>query len=252
MATVRLSTLAFRVLADHLEVAVPAVIRLPPAGFRPEDRRAELDEVATELRGLVDPRGDVDEVLAGRLRILGQARWTVDVVAHIDGPANAVIAAGDRRAVLIIQNGQTVTVRPARPTALSEQAVRLLPATPAGYGRSVSLPTETLRAAAAEAGAETRGLETALQRHGVSRDTAHLIAVMNQDPVYTAQFGVTFTDETGRRQRAEHVVGWWSTESGGYLVEEHTSTSGEPWTTISPTDLARLAQQIDRLTSRYQ
>ncbi|TCO46619.1 ESAT-6 protein secretion system EspG family protein [Actinocrispum wychmicini] len=237
-------------LTDHLRVAVPAVIRLPPAGFRPEDRRAELDDAMTELRGLVDARGDVDGILAGRLRILDQAKWIIDVVAHVDGPANAVLAATDRRAVQVIQSGQLVTVRPARPTALGDQVVRLLPAVSAGYGRSVSLPTEALRKAAAEAGTDPRKLETALQRHGIGRDNAHLIVVMNQDPLHTAQFGVTLTDDNGRRHRGEHVIGWWCNDSGGYLIEEHTSTSGEPWTTISPTDAARLARQIDRLVSR--
>jgi ESX secretion-associated protein EspG len=248
VATVRLPTSAFRVLSDRLGIQVPAVINVLPTAFHPEQQRAELDEVMAGLlrRGLVDSRGEIDETLAGRLRILDQARCVVDVVAHIAGPVNAVLAAGERRAVLIIQSGQQVAVSLARPTRVGEQAARLLPDVPAGYGRSISTPTETLQKAAAEAGGDTRSLETALQRHGVRRDSAHMIAVMNQAPVHTAQFGVTINDN-GRRHRGEHVIGWWRNESGGYLNQEHTSASGEPWTTVAPADPARMAGQIDKL-----
>ncbi len=62
-----------------------------------------------------------------------------------------------------------------------------------------------------------------------------------------AQFGVTAKDRTGRRHRGDHVIGWWRNESGGYLTEEHFSSSGESWTSVAPTDLPRLANQIDRI-----
>jgi hypothetical protein len=248
VTTLRLPVSAFRVLSEHLGVRVPAVIDVLPTAFRPDEQRAELDEVMAELRrrGLLDARGEVDDTLAGRLRILDQARCVVDVVAHIDGPVNAVLAAGERRAVLIVQNGRQVAVRQARPTRIGDQAARLLPDTLAGYGRSVSIPTETLQKAAAEAGTDTRSLETALQRHGVRGDNAHMIAVMNQAPTRTAQFGVTI-NESGRWRRVPHVVGWWCNESGGYLIDEHRSASGQSWTTIAPADLPRMAGQIDKL-----
>jgi hypothetical protein len=38
-------------------------------------------------------------------------------------------------------------------------------------------------------------------------------------------------------------------KTGGYLTEEHFSSSGESWTSIAPTDLPRLAKQIDRMVS---
>jgi hypothetical protein len=254
VATVRLSTSAFRVLTDHLRIRVPAAIRLLPTGFHPSERQTEVDGAMAELRhkGLVDARGEIDESLAGRLRILDQARQIVDVVAHVDGPANVVLAANERRAVLMIHSGQQVAVRPARPIGLGDQAAQLLPETPAGYGRSVSIPTEALQKAAAEADGDIRSLETALQRHGVGRDSAHMIAVMNEAPIHTAQFGVTIRDETGRWRRGRHVTGWWRNDSGGYLTEEHLSASGEPWTTIAPADLARMAHQIDRLIDTAQ
>jgi hypothetical protein len=244
VTAVRLPASAFRVMSDHLGIRIPVVINVLPTAFHPDEQRAEMDAILADLRrrGLVNARDEVDETLAGRLRILTQARCVVDIVAHIDGPVNAVLASTDRRAVLIIQSGRQIVIRPARPAARGDQAARLLPDVPSGYGRSVSLPTETLRKAAAEAGQDTRSLETALQRHGVRRDSAHMIAVMNQRPIHTAQFGVTID-----RTRGDHVIGWWRNESGGYLLEEHTSSSGEPWTTIAPADLPRIAHQIDEL-----
>ncbi|CAM4202833.1 ESX secretion-associated protein EspG [Kibdelosporangium persicum] len=240
MGAIRLSATAFLVLTERLGVRVPSAVWLVPDGLGPDrinDASAELSRLE-----LVDEWGDVDESLAGRLRLFDQATRIVDVVAHVDGPANAVLVATERRAVLVINRGQQVLIRRATAQSLSDQAVRLLPDTSPGYGRSVSLPTETLRKAAAEAGDDTRELQAALQRLGVGSSDARMIAVMNESPVDTAQFGVTV-----KRRRGQRVIGWWRTESGGYLTEEHISPSGEPWTTIAPTDAARLARQIDRV-----
>ncbi|MET0233400.1 MAG: ESX secretion-associated protein EspG [Kibdelosporangium sp.] len=246
----RLSEAAFLVLTERLGIQVPTAIRVLPTGFHRDERRAEVEGAVAELDrlGLLNPQGDIDDRLAGRLRILDQADHIVDVVARVDSPANAVIAANGRRAVLIIHSGQQMAVRQARPVGLGEQAAQLMPGVPAGYGRSVSVPTETLQKAAAEAGEDIRSLETALQRHGVARDIAHMIAVMNEGPtIQMAQFGVTTKDRTGRWRRGDRVIGWWRNESGGYLTEEHFSSSGESWTSIAPTDLRRLATQVDRM-----
>jgi hypothetical protein len=241
--TARLSGTAFRLLCERLTVHLPEAVSLAQQGFDlPEHQAME------QLRrvGWIDHRGDVDERLAVALRVLDRPRQLVDVIRHVDGPAQAVFAANGRRAVRVVVTGGLVVVRRIAAAGLGSQAVALLPTVSEGYGRSVSLPTETLQAAASEAGDDARALHSALQRRGVSRDAAHLVAVMNRGAVSTAQFGVAVAVDDRRMRRGEEVIGWWANDSGGYLAEEHHSSSGESWTTIAPANTARLAGQIDR------
>nr|WP_246365895.1 ESX secretion-associated protein EspG [Kibdelosporangium persicum] len=154
-----------------------------------------------------------------------------------------------RRGVRAVATEEEVSVRRIPPSGLGSQAAALLPSVAEGYGRSVSVPTEALQAAAHAAGDDMRSLRSHLERQGVSQDVAHLVAVMNQDTVGTAQFGMTVC-VGDRVRRAEHVIGWWATKTGGYLAQQRRSSSNECWTTMTPAGNAKLAHQIDSELAR--
>ncbi|MFC0111339.1 ESX secretion-associated protein EspG [Kibdelosporangium aridum] len=238
--TARLPAEAVRVLCDRLEVRLPAAIVLPPTGF-------EAD-VTTQLRrnGWIDARGDVEGRLAAALRVLDRPDHLVEAIRHVGSKTHAVLAVAGRRAVKVLLSGDRMQVRRIQPGGLADQAAMLLPNLSAGQGRSVSVPTAVLQAAAKEAGNDIAALRSALQSHGISPAIAYLIAKMNEDVVSTAQFSVAVATKDRRMRRGDHVIGWWATNTGGYLAEEHKSSSGESWTTIAPSDTARLARQIDR------
>jgi hypothetical protein len=220
-----------------------------PARSRPGEQRGEANRALAQLRddGWIDARGEIHERLESALLVLGQARHAVDTICHVGSPTRAVLAASGRRGVLVIAAEEQVSVHRISPHGLGGQAATLLPNVPAGHGRSVTVPTAMLEAATRDASDDLRLLHSALQRRGIRRDTAHLVTVMNQGVINTAQFGVTAATGDGRRmRRGDHVVGWWQNSSGGYLAEQHRSSSGESWTTIAPTDVVRLAQQIER------
>ncbi len=227
-------------LCDRLEVRLPAAIALPPAGF-------EAD-VMTQLRrnGWIDAQGDVEGRLAAALRVLDRPDHLVEAIRHVGSKTHAALAVAGRRAVKILLSGDRIQVRRIQPGGLADQAATLLPNLSAGQGRSVSVPTDALQAAAKEAGNDIAALQSALQRHGVSPAIAHLTAKMNADVVSTAQFSVAVATKDRRMRRGDHVIGWWANNTGGYLAEQHKSSSGESWTTIAPSDTARLARQIDR------
>jgi hypothetical protein len=235
--TARLSVAALRELSHRLGIRLPAVVDVQPVSVGSE---ADL-----RRSGWLDERGEVDDRLAAALRALVQPKQAVDVLAYVDRHVRTVLAANERRGVQVTVTGEKAVVRRIVPIDLSAQAVRQLPDTPAGYGRSTNIPTQILQAATTAAGKDLQRLESELRQKGIPADTAHMIAVMNRHPVNTAQFGVTITRK-GRAHRGDHVVGWWANDTGGYLAEEHRSLSGESWTTIAPADIPRLTQQIER------
>jgi ESX secretion-associated protein EspG len=246
--TARLSASAFHLVCERLCVRLPEAILVLPRGFEPEERAKDVDLALSQLRrgDWLDGRGDVNERLATALRLLDRPHRTIEVVRHVNTPSRAVLAASGRRGVRVVVTANEVTIRRIPPSGLSAQAAALVPQVPEGYGRSATLLTAALRTATEAAGEDIRALRTHLERLGVSRDIAHLVAVMNQSPTATAQFAVSGTVH-GRIRRAGHVIGWWSNTTGAYLAEEHRSLTGESWTTITPATTPKLTAQINRL-----
>nr|WP_264085180.1 ESX secretion-associated protein EspG [Kibdelosporangium phytohabitans] len=236
-------------MCDRMDIHLPAVITLPHGAFDPAARAAETQRATERLRvdGWLDHRDEVDDRLAIALRVLDQPHYLIDAICHVDARRDAVLAVAGRRAVKLVVTGDQVVVRRIQPSGLAAQAVALLPVLREGHGRSVSLPTDALLAAASTVDGDAAALGSALSHAGVSPAVAHLVASMNTDVVSTAQFGVAVAARDRRMVRGDHVIGWWANDTGGYLAEQHRSSSGESWTTIAPTDSARLARQLDTL-----
>lgn len=239
----------FQVLIEHLALTMPPAIRVLPRGFEPHERRAEIDNAwATSRRlKLVDGRDRVDDRLVDLLHVLSRPQRAVEGTFHVSGQADTLLACTTSRGALAVKNGETITVTTAHPTGLGEQSAALLPSTQPGWGRSVSIRSSILRKAGETSRGENRAFEQELRRLGVAAADAHIVAAMNRNPDNGAQFAVTLTDRLGRHHRADHVIGWWTNNTGSYLVEEHPSSTGEVWTTVAPTDNLRIAQQINKL-----
>jgi hypothetical protein len=56
-------------------------------------------------------------------------------------------------------------------------------------------------------------------------------------------FSVYGRDQLGRHQRAPEVT-WFDTEDGRYMGYRRPGTDGQEWTTYSPADTPRIAQQV--------
>jgi hypothetical protein len=249
--THRLSTSEFQVIWEQQRLgAMPAPLRVLPDGFTEQERRAVINQAHAGLRRnkLIDRHGEVDQRFGDLLHLLARPAKAVDARLSLDRDYKVWAAGTATRGALGWQDGETVTVRAMPAAGIAGQVVSLLPQAGAGYGRSVSVRLAVLREACGHAGQDPRQLEMELQRAGVSRADAHHLVTMTAGAGRRGQFRV-LTDERGKLSAKPHVIGWWITDQGLYLAQDHTASDGQNWRTVAPADHARLAGQIERMLS---
>ncbi len=249
---VALSSLEFDVLAEYLGIeAMPLVLKVPSPG-RTHTERAELVDSAWEslsARGLGRPNR-LNPELERMLRLLVRPQREVDARMWF-GRSVRLLAAGtepgeSEQAVLAVKDGDTLTLRRAAATGLAREAVHQLPALSPGPGRSVTLRSVDLDAAA-EASYDIETLRMALRRYGVRADDAGTLTRMAAEAGSRGQFGAAVRDRLGRRVRATHVVGFFDSPHGRYVQLRRNSPSGDPWSTIAPVDSKRLIGHVEEL-----
>ncbi|RRO12776.1 ESX secretion-associated protein EspG [Saccharopolyspora rhizosphaerae] len=248
---ISLSALEFDVLVEHLRIDhVPLVLKVPSPG-RTHSERAELVASAwrrLSRRGLVSG-GELDEGLDRALHLITDPAREVDGRCWAQRSVRVLAAAekGGEHAVLAVKDEDVLTFSPASASGLPRAAVSPLPDVPAGPGRSVSVPSDALDAAAEEVGEAVERLPAALQRRGVRSDDAEALAEMVAGAATRGQFGVAARDRHGRRTRAERVIGFFDTALGRYVQSRTTSASGQAWSTIAPVNDRRLIGRLDEL-----
>lgn len=248
---VQLSSLEFDVLNEQLSLdTVPLVLKVDSPG-RTWQERAELTAAARDsldARGLVESGGPVAEIERA-LRLLARPDREVDARVWCGGSIRVLAAARDSTsdAVLAVKRGDAVTLRSAAPSGLAREAVSVLAGTPPGPGRSVSIPSTVLDAAASAAGDDVSRLPQELRRLGVRGDDAQGLARMVTGPSATGQFGAAARNRAARRVRAGHVVGFFDTPHGRYLQLRRHSPSGQAWSTVAPVDERTLIGHVDAM-----
>ncbi|MCP3797766.1 ESX secretion-associated protein EspG [Allokutzneria sp. A3M-2-11 16] len=240
--TITISDTAYQMAWEHLGLEqMPLALLVNPSGAHHEERDAVVAAAWQELRsdGLV-AGPDLDERLTRWLMMLAAPDRLVDARLWLGEEVRAVAAAtrDEDEGVLAVLRGGRLIMRPIYATGLARAATELLPAVGPGPGHSVSVPNEVLARAARGAGSDPRALAAAL-RGEISGEDAEQLAQMIKAPGQRGQFGAS----TGRK-RADHVVAYFDTAQGRYLMEDSRG-----WTTVSPADARVLVRQIDRLTS---
>ncbi|NHD19052.1 MULTISPECIES: ESX secretion-associated protein EspG [Actinopolyspora] len=256
---VELSFSELDVLREHLGMErLPLVLKVPSPGRTHAERRELVELVwrGLEERGLCGP-GGLHERLERMLRMLVAPRHEVDGRCWF-GRSVRVLAAGSGRsesdeAVVVTKRDEAVSLRPAAPTGLVREAVSaVLPAVPAGAGRSVTLPSETLDAAAAEAADDLLRLRESLRSRGLRDEDAETLARMLEGARSQGQFGVAVQRPRSGRRRAEQVVGFFDAERGRYTQLRGVSPSGELWTTVAPADQRGLIGRLESLLGELE
>lgn len=246
---ISLSALEFDVLWEHLNLgAMPLVVKVPSPG-KTDEERAELEEQAwsdLESRGL-GRKVDLDPDIEPMLRLLARPDREVDGRTYVDRGVRLLAGSvGDEAALVVLSQGQ-LTLRRASAANLAGAAFGVLPARPAGSGRSVTLRSEDFEAAANDASRTRDGFRAALRTRGVRADDADALTEMIDDVKATGNFGAAARDRLDRRMRADRVVAFFDTDDGRYVQIRRKSADGNLWTTISPADSRKLVHHIDEL-----
>ncbi|CCH35496.1 ESX secretion-associated protein EspG [Actinosynnema sp. NPDC047251] len=216
---------------------------VPSPGITHSERAVIVDRAWESLaqRGLAAGRRLTPE-LADTFALLANPRLSVDLWIWVERrKIKGLAAASGEEAVLAVVDGDEVWLIEARASALAEAAVSVTGEVPAGYGRSISLPNELLRAASDEAGRDAEKLVLALERQGLPLHEAQELAGMCDGMGTRGQFGAERAQAGGPPARADRVVSWHDTPSGRYLHLVRPSSDGRSWSTITPIDNARLA-----------
>lgn len=251
MESVELSRLEFDVVWRHLGLgAFPTVFRMMGHGRTEAERRWLVDQAWQSLstRGL-GHHGAVHPMLVELLSVLSRPEREVDArMNHGELAVRALAGARDQLAAIGVLRAGTFRLWEITPGGLGRAVVALLPEHPAGSGISVTLPSGLFAAACVACGDDPARLRAALAERGVREPDAEQLATAFTGIEGAGQFGAAWLDRLGRRQRAGHVVGFVDSAEGRYLMEAGPpAPGGEQWTTIAPTDPARLAGQINRL-----
>jgi len=248
--TVVLSTLEFDVAWEAERLTRRNVALDVPSPGVTHTERARFVEGAwgsLEERGFANGRRLVPE-LADSFALLANPQVSVDLWIWVDRrKIKGLAAAAGEDAVLAVVDGDEVWLIEARASALAEAAVSVAGEAPAGYGRSISLPNDVLRAASRESGHDAEKLVLALERHGLPLSEAQELAGMCDGMGTRGQFGAERARPGGPPARAGRVVAWHDTPSGRYLHQVRPSSDGRNWSTITPIDNARLASCVREL-----
>lgn len=244
--SVVLSTLEFDILWEAERLPTKHVaLDVPSPGMTHTERATLVEQAWGSLRARKLARGGkAAGELVDMLNLFAHCTVSIDTWVWVEREIRALAVSVGNQALLGVVDGNEVWLIPADDGALAEAAVSVAGELPAGVGRSISLPHETLREADAEAQGDARALVTALEDRSLPLWQAQELAGMFLGMVARGQFGVERLDRQGTRRRARRVVGFHDTDAGRYLFQLARSADGDDWATVTPADNAVLAGRV--------
>lgn len=247
--TVVLSKLEFDVLWEHEKLPPKhEALTVPSPGRTHTERRQLVARAFSDLeqRGLAKRDRAVPE-LADWLSLLAHPQLAIDSWVWTDHRISSLAVVAGNTALLAAVDGPDVWLIPARETAIAEAAVSVAGDVVAGPGLSVSMPTDVLTAADAEARGDQREFAAALMRRGIAGQDAKAVAAMVGEMNVRGQFCVTRMQRDQRMVRADRVVAFHDTPRGRYVHLAKPNNDGREWSTITPADNRRMVTCVQEL-----
>lgn len=245
---ITISALEFDVLWEHLRLAeMPLVLRVPSPGRTFVERRQLTADVwqALERRGLGRRLG-LDPRLERLLRLLENPDQEIDGRFGATRGVRLLVAATGDEAVFAVLSKRGLVLSEVPVTGLAREALSVLPPVGPGPGESITVPSEDLDAAAANA-TTAEDFELELCRRNLRLRDATVLRTMVTGVRRQGQFGASARNRWGHRRRAGYVVGFFDTDGGRYLQLRRRAEDGQTWSTISPADNRLLIQQLTDL-----
>lgn len=267
--------LAFDVLWDTMRLGdVPYPLTVASHGATENERMSLRNRVHTELaaRELCDAHGRFSPRIESWMGLLARPTLSVDALhipAYEADPVAILAAADEHNAVLAIQDGDGIWIRPTYPDGLASSVVELLPPGHRGTESSISLPLDealhiqpdrmpTGRAGAAGNGADEhapgmRGKRR--QQRSLAdreRDPRQAYARLTGQPrLCGGQLAANSRSFVGTKQRSS-ALAWFDTATGRYMSLSAPGTDSMEWVTVSPADAktlrSRLSEMIESIT----
>ncbi|MGB3442959.1 MAG: ESX secretion-associated protein EspG [Actinophytocola sp.] len=247
--TIVLSKLEFDVLWEHEKLPPKhEALTVPSPGTTHTERRRLVAQAFADLeeRGLAERERAAPHLL-DRLNLLAYPQLAIDSWVWTDHRISSLAVVSGSSALLAAVDGPEVWLIPARETAIAEAAVSVAGDVVAGPGLSVSVPSDVLAAADAEARGDAREFAAALSRSGVAGSDAKTLADMVRDMNVRGQFCVNRMHRDQRMVRADRVIAFHDTPRGRYVHLAKPNVDGRVWSTVTPADNRRLATCVREL-----
>jgi hypothetical protein len=248
-----LSLTAMDILTDLLQLGSPALIfEVPSVGATMDDRGLIRDAVLRDLtaRNLAN-RGRLVPDVEDALTTLAKYRHAIDGVALLEDEEQLIyrVATDGRVAVMARKQDTEIRFELLRPESLVHAAMAPIGNAKAGPGQSTTYPEPKQEPARPvrrrpepdEAFSGLRKPEPAGTNYDLQRRAAGTITDKARTQI--GWFTVYGRDQLGRHRRAPEVT-WFDTEDGRYMGYRRPGTDGQQWTTYSPADTPRIAQQV--------
>jgi EspG family len=248
-----LSLAAIDLLWEQLRLGTPVLIfEVPSVGATTADRERlrqivfeDLASRALAYRGRVEP--EVEEALV----TLSRFQHAIDAVGILDDDERllARAATDGRTAVLARLRDQTVSFDTFRPEGLVAEAVRLIGDEKPGPGRSVTYPEPNPQAAQPQRRRDPeegfRGVFEPVrpQQSGYELERRAAQTMWERTRKRIGMFTVYGRDRLGRELRTP-ALSWFDTDEGRYIGHSRPGPDGQQWTTYTPADSGRIAQQL--------
>jgi hypothetical protein len=250
-----LSLTAMDILTDLLRLGSPVLIfEVPSVGETMEDRTLIRDVVLRDLasRNLAN-RGRLEPEVEDALVTLAKYRHAIDgVAAMADESRLCYRAATDGRiAVLARKEDTEIRFEMLRPESLVHAAMGPIGNVKPGPGQSMTYPEASQqpprqpahRRQEPEEGFGGLRKVSPAQASGYELQRRAAGTITDKPRTQIGWFSIYGRDQMGRHQKAPDVT-WFDTEEGRYMGYRRPGSDGQQWTTYSPSDTPRIAQQV--------
>ncbi|ASR38369.1 hypothetical protein BAY61_28960 [Prauserella marina] len=242
---------------------LPYPLRPRSHGETMEERAVLRRKVLAELaqRDLVDGDGRPEPFVEDWFGVLTAPEMSIDsvqVAAPEAEPQLSVAAALGTLGVLIVQDQQGASVEKIVADGLAGAIVGLLPPSPRGKEKSITVPLEQLLSGPGvdflQRRAPSAGGTSAASpwdgggelRAGADEDRKALARLHAQPRLRGGQLGVNARGRSGGRVRMP-VLSWFDTETGRYFTQATQCRDGRDWITIAPADTATLRHRLSEM-----
>jgi hypothetical protein len=166
-----------------------------------------------------------------------------------------LVAAVGQDAALVVREGDSVHLGPARADGMAETLVGHLPTVPAARGRSVNLPEAEVRQLVADRMHAAPGSMKPLPaeafnifpRASMAEDARDLMTAMDQPRTGGGELYVAARTRSGERRRCENPMIYVDTQQGRWMTQLSSGAVGERWIVSAPASRQLLLAKLNEM-----